>query len=81
MEVATNSKYGTDADGNNIAAYYTVYTHVDFNIPVLNRFLPELTTGLFTVTGETSLIYTKETPFSNEKTSTDPALRISQYCK
>ena len=80
MDVRTSNKYGTDADGNNIAAYYTIYTFVDMNIPVLNKMLP-FTAGLFSVTGETSLIYTKETPFINEKNGTDPALRISQYCK
>lgn len=61
-DVATSPKYGTDKDGNEIAAYYTIYSFVDINIPVLNRFIPQ-TAGLFAVTGETSLIYTNETPY------------------
>jgi len=65
-DVATSPKYGTDKDGNEIAAYYTVYSFVDINIPVLNRFIPQ-TAGLFAVTGETSLIYTKETPYIGDK--------------
>lgn len=64
-DVTTSDKYGTDKDGNEIAAYYTIYTFVDINIPVLNRFIPQ-TAGLFSVTGETSLIYTKETPYIGE---------------
>ena len=64
--VKTSDKYGTRPNattGNpeNIAAYYTVYTFVDINVPVLNKLLP-FTAGIFTVTGETSLIYTGETP-------------------
>lgn len=62
MEVASSDKYGT-RDGKNIAAYYTVYTFVDINIPVLNNLLPALG-GLFVVSGETSLIYTAETSFN-----------------
>lgn len=58
--VHTSDKYGT-RDGENIAAYYTIYTFVDINIPVLNNLLP-FTAGIFSVTGETSLIYTGETP-------------------
>lgn len=65
-EVATSPKYGTDEKGNEIAAYYTVYTFVDINIPVINNLLPA-TAGLFTVTGETSLIYTKQTPFEGDE--------------
>lgn len=61
-DIATSDKYGTDKEGRKIAAYYTVYTFVDINIPVLNRFIPQ-TAGLFKVMGETSLIYTKETPY------------------
>lgn len=64
-EVSTSDKYGTDKAGNNIAAYYTVYTFVDINIPVLNKFIPQLG-GLFSVTGETALIYTKETPYEGD---------------
>lgn len=60
MEVATSDKYGT-RNGKNIAAYYTVYTFVDINIPIIDKLLP-FAGGLFSVTGETSLIYTKETP-------------------
>ena len=60
MEMATSDKYGT-RDGKNIAAYYTIYTFVDIHIPILERFLPAAG-GLFSVTGETSLIYTKATP-------------------
>jgi len=66
MKVATDPKYGTRKVGNkeqNIGAYYTVYTFVDINIPVLNNFLPNLG-GLFAVSGETSLIYTAETAFT-----------------
>ena len=40
---------------------YTVYTFVEINIPVLDKFLSQLG-GIFSVTGETSLIYTAETP-------------------
>lgn len=69
MEVATSDKYGTDEKGNNIAAYYTVYTFTDINIPVLNKFLPALG-GIFTVSGETSLIYTAETSFTGGDTTT-----------
>lgn len=64
-DVTTSDKYGTDEAGNEIAAYYTIYTFVDINIPVLNRFIPQ-TAGLFKVMGETSLIYTKETPYIGE---------------
>lgn len=64
MDVTTSPKYGTDASGNNIGAYYTIYTFVDINIPVLNRFLPSLG-GIFSVTGETSLIYTGSTAFTD----------------
>lgn len=66
MQVATSDKYGTrtvNGRKENIAAYYTVYTFVDINIPVLNRFLPQAG-GLFAVSGETSLIYTAETAFT-----------------
>lgn len=63
-DVATSPKYGVDKDGNEIAAYYTIYSFVDINIPVINKFIPQ-TAGLFAVTGETSLIYTKETPYIN----------------
>ena len=73
-EVATSPKYGVDESGNEIAAYYTVYTFVDINIPVINNLLP-VTAGLFTVTGETSLIYTKETPYNGDE------LRSVEYCK
>ena len=61
MEMATDSKYGVDSKGNEIAVYYTIYTFVDVRIPVLDRFLPELG-NLFSVTGETALIYSKATP-------------------
>lgn len=61
MDVVTSDKYGT-RDGHNIAAYYTVYTFVDINIPLINRIYDTIG-GIFAVTGETSLIYTKETAF------------------
>ena len=64
--VETSDKYGTRLNTTNnktenIAAYYTIYTFVNINIPVLNKLLP-FTAGIFAVTGETSLIYTGETP-------------------
>ena len=66
MQVATSDKYGTrtvNGKQENIAAYYTVYTFVDVNIPVLNNLLPNIG-GIFAVSGETSLIYTGETAFT-----------------
>ena len=67
MDVTSSDKYGT-RDGENIAAYYTITTFVDINIPILNRFFDQLG-GLFAVSGETSLIYTKETAFTNSDKS------------
>lgn len=67
MDVTTSDKYGTrkTATGEeNIAAYYTVTTFVDINIPIINKFFDRLG-GLFAVSGETSLIYTKETAFTD----------------
>ena len=70
MDVNTSPKYGT-RNGQNIAAYYTVYTFVDINIPVIKNFFNQLG-GLFAVTGETSLIYTKETALlDNASTAVD----------
>lgn len=63
-KVQTSDKYGTrirNGKEENIGAYYTIYTFVDINIPVLNKLLP-MTAGIFAVSGETSLIYTGETP-------------------
>ncbi len=77
-EVATSDKYGL-RDGQEIAAYYTIYTFVDINIPVINNLLP-FTAGLFTVTGETSLIYTRETPYMHSD-SGELILRSDQYCR
>lgn len=67
MDVTTSDKYGT-RNGENIAAYYTITTFVDINIPIINRFFDRLG-GLFSVSGETSLIYTKETAFINSEKS------------
>ena len=67
MDVTSSDKYGT-RDGENIAAYYTVTTFVDINIPIINRFFDKLG-GLFAVSGETSLIYTKETAFTDSDKS------------
>ena len=67
MEVTTSDKYGT-RNGENIAAYYKVVTFVDINIPVINRFFDQIG-GIFAVTGETSLIYTKETAFTGNERS------------
>lgn len=64
VDVKSSNKYGTrivNGKAENIAAYYTVYTFVDIHIPILEKFLP-YAGGIFSVTGETSLIYTKETP-------------------
>lgn len=70
MDVTTSDKYGT-RNGHNIAAYYTIYSFVDINIPVVNRFFDSIG-HLFAVTGETSLIYTKETAFiDSSDTSVD----------
>jgi len=71
MDVTTSDKYGTreTASGTeNIAAYYTITTFVDINIPVINKFFDRLG-GLFAVSGETSLIYTKETAFTDSSAS------------
>lgn len=58
---STSPKYGVNDKGENIGAYYTVYTFVEINIPILDKFLSQLG-GIFSVTGETSLIYTGDTP-------------------
>ena len=71
MDVTTSDKYGTreTASGKeNIAAYYSITTFVDINIPVINKFFDRLG-GLFSVNGETSLIYTKETAFTDSTAS------------
>lgn len=74
MEVTTSEKYGTrfnktTGKSENIAAYYSITTFVDINIPLLNRFFDRLG-GLFAVNGETSLIYTKESAFIGGDSST-----------
>lgn len=68
MNVTTSDKYGKNTQGYNIAAYYSVTTFVDINIPIINKFFDRLG-GLFAVNGETSLIYTKETAFTGERGS------------
>lgn len=69
MDVATSPKYGT-RNGHNIAAYYTVYSFVDINIPIVNRFFDSMG-HLFAVTGETSLIYTKETALIDDSDTSE----------
>lgn len=69
MSVTSSDKYGRRGDGTEIAAYYTVTTFVDINIPILNRFFDRLG-GLFAINGETSLIYTKESAFVGGADST-----------
>lgn len=68
MDVTTSEKYGRNSQGYKIAAYYSVTTFVDINIPIINKFFDRLG-GLFAVNGETSLIYTKETAFTGERGS------------
>lgn len=78
VDIATSDKYGT-RNGKNIAAYYTVYTFVDIHIPILERFLP-YAGGIFSVTGETSLIYTKETPTLDSDSETTLMESVKEYC-
>ena len=69
MDVTTSDKYGT-RNGHNIAAYYTIYSFVDINIPIVNRFFDKIG-HLFVVSGETSLIYTKETALLDDSDTSE----------
>ena len=52
----TNNKLNADnADGIENGIYYTVYTYVNIDIPIFNKFFPGL--KLFRVSGETKTIY------------------------